>query len=54
MGRYFSYRMHPLSVAECLRTNLLDTEISDPTEIDDLGARAENFVATQLLKAVQY
>ena len=28
MGRYFPYRMHPISVAECLRTNLLDTEIS--------------------------
>ncbi|MGE3320269.1 MAG: ATP-binding protein [Candidatus Berkiella sp.] len=34
MGRYFPYRMHPLSVGECLRTNLIETEISSPTEID--------------------
>ena len=34
MGRYFPYRMHPISVAECLRTNLLDTEISLPQKID--------------------
>jgi predicted AAA+ superfamily ATPase len=35
MGRYFSYRMHPLSVAECLRTQLLDTDIAYPSEIND-------------------
>lgn len=36
MGRYFSYRMHPLSVAECLRTELASTEIMAPTEIDPI------------------
>ena len=35
MGRYFPYRMHPLSVAECCRTNLLDTELSPPKRISD-------------------
>src|SRR3990167_10395790 len=30
MGRYFPYRMHPLSVAECERTTLSSTEISPP------------------------
>ncbi len=40
MGRYFSYRMHPLSVAECLRTNLLATEIADPCEILDANFEA--------------
>ena len=35
MGRYFPYRMHPLSVAECLRTEMLNTEIAEPSEIDD-------------------
>lgn len=35
MGRYFPYRMHPLSVAECLRTDLLDTEIASPQLISD-------------------
>lgn len=34
MGRYFSYRMHPLSVAECLRTDLSPSEITDPSEIN--------------------
>lgn len=40
MGRYFSYRMHPLSVAECLRTDLLLHEIAEPSEIshDDYEA----------------
>ncbi len=33
MGRYFPYRMHPISVGECLRTTLRSTEISSPTEI---------------------
>lgn len=35
MGRYLPYRMHPMSVAECLRTTLLDTEIAEPTELDN-------------------
>ena len=35
MGRYFSYRMHPLSVAECLNTKLLTTELRDPQQISD-------------------
>lgn len=40
MGRYFSYRMHPLSVAECLRTDLLSNEIANPLELahDDFDA----------------
>lgn len=40
MGRYFSYRMHPLSVAECLRTELSQHEIAKPSEIpnDDFEA----------------
>jgi predicted AAA+ superfamily ATPase len=33
MGRYFPYRMHPLSVAECIRTDLRDTEIAKPKTI---------------------
>ncbi|MCX7115837.1 MAG: ATP-binding protein [Gammaproteobacteria bacterium] len=43
MGRYFSYRMHPFSVAECLRTNLAPSEISAPSEIntDDFDALFE-------------
>lgn len=35
MGRYFPYRMHPLSVAECLRTDLSTSEIVQPTKIKD-------------------
>ena len=30
MGRYFLYRMHPLSVAELLRTELSENMISEP------------------------
>lgn len=33
MGRYFLYRMHPLSVAELLNTALRDTEIIPPAKI---------------------
>ncbi len=33
MGRYFLYRMHPLSVAECVRSRLSLNEISQPIEI---------------------
>lgn len=35
MGRYFPYHMHPLSVGECLRTNLLDQEIAAPIKMED-------------------
>ncbi|MGD0466236.1 MAG: AAA family ATPase [Gammaproteobacteria bacterium] len=35
MGRYFVYRMHPITVAECVRTNVIHQEISKPTLIDD-------------------
>ncbi len=35
MGRYFPYRIHPLSVAELLRPKISDTEISQPREISD-------------------
>ena len=33
MGRYFPYRIHPFSVAECLRTTVAETEISPPKQI---------------------
>lgn len=36
MGRYFHFRMHPLSVAECVRTTLPKTEISKPKKINDI------------------
>lgn len=35
MGRYFPYRVHPLSVAECLRSTLPENEISSPMEIQE-------------------
>lgn len=34
MGRYFPYRIHPLSVAECLHTTLNSHELRAPTPID--------------------
>src|SRR5579871_49745 len=34
MGRYFPYRVHPFSVAECLRTKVNHHEISSPEPID--------------------
>lgn len=34
MGRYFLYRMHPLSVAELCSQGLLETEIRAPQELD--------------------
>jgi len=34
MGRYFLYRMHPWSVAECARVGIPDREIQPPVEID--------------------
>ena len=33
MGRYFLYRMHPWSVAECLRTEIPSHEIQPPAEV---------------------
>lgn len=40
MGRYFMYRMHPLSIAEIIRTDVIDSDISPPRKIDkdDLSA----------------
>lgn len=35
MGRYFPYRVHPLSVAECLRTKIPVKEIQEPQEISE-------------------
>jgi predicted AAA+ superfamily ATPase len=35
MGRYFLYRMHPFSVAECLRTTLPATPIQPPSSLPD-------------------
>lgn len=34
MGRYFSYRIHPFSVAECLHNNFSKIEIREPKLID--------------------
>jgi len=34
MGRYFLYRMHPLSVAELCATDLLETEVRGPGRAD--------------------
>lgn len=34
MGRYFPYRVHPFSVAECLRTEIRDNEIHSPACLD--------------------
>lgn len=33
MGRYFIYRIHPLSIAECVRTTVSDTVIAPPIKI---------------------
>lgn len=33
MGRYFLYRMHPLSVAELARTDLVESEIGKPVHV---------------------
>lgn len=35
MGRYFQYRMHPISVAEILRNTIPTTEIEMPKKIND-------------------
>ncbi|MFA6038381.1 MAG: ATP-binding protein [Legionellales bacterium] len=40
MGRYMPYRMHPLSVAEILRTQLPRQEISPPQAIDESAFNA--------------
>jgi len=43
-GRYFPCRIHPLSVAECLRQTPTDTEIHPPSPIaDDLFTRLWEF-----------
>ncbi|MFT3742186.1 MAG: ATP-binding protein [Gammaproteobacteria bacterium] len=34
MGRYFPYRVHPLSVAELIRTTVSDTEIQLPQQLE--------------------
>ena len=34
MGRYFPYRVHPLSIAECIRTTISDREIRPPAPIE--------------------
>lgn len=34
MGRYFLYRVHPFSIAECMVTELSDQELKSPREID--------------------
>lgn len=34
MGRYFPYRVHPLTVAECVRTAISHTDIHPPTPIE--------------------
>jgi len=39
MGRYFPYRMHPLTVAELLTTELIEAEIRDPAEPDVEGLK---------------
>lgn len=35
MGRYFLYRIHPFSVAECMKTTSRDQEIGENCQIDD-------------------
>jgi predicted AAA+ superfamily ATPase len=35
MGRYFLYRMHPFSVAECLRTDTPAEVLSPPVRVSD-------------------
>lgn len=34
-GRYFVYRMHPITLAECVRTDMILQEVSPPTLIED-------------------
>jgi predicted AAA+ superfamily ATPase len=40
MGRYFRYRMHPWSVAECLSTELPEQPVRPPGNIDDVDWHA--------------
>ena len=40
MGRYFPFRMHPLSVGELLRPKMPATEIAKPVALDDDAWRA--------------
>lgn len=40
MGRYFLYRMHPWSVAECATTSLPETPVRQPSAIDEDDWRA--------------
>ena len=40
MGRYFAYRMHPFSVAECGRTSYPEDVVSPPVAIKDADWRA--------------
>jgi hypothetical protein len=35
MGRYFPYRVHPLSVAELIRATVADSEIQSPQPLDE-------------------
>lgn len=35
MGRYFLYRVHPLSVSECLQNANYETEYSHPKQVDE-------------------
>lgn len=35
MGRYFNYRLHPLSVAETIHSRMIDTEIRKPQNFPD-------------------
>ncbi len=42
MGRYFLFRMHPWSVAECVRTELPGQPIQPPVSISDADWRALN------------
>jgi len=37
MGRYFPYRVHPISVAECLSDKLSDREVSAPRPLDAIS-----------------
>ncbi len=40
MGRYFLYRMHPVSVGELLRTSVGSSVIAEPAPIDDESFKA--------------
>ena len=40
MGRYFRYRIHPLSVAELLKETIIENELREPVHLDDEKFRA--------------